>query len=239
MDVQKLAKQSSKIFSYFACLPTLSQARIRNTPFSQRKSTSLIALQAKWSQVDSLRQDRISVLQEYLIERSSFDLIFSGAQNFSSIGSCFPHSEGCKQLWDIEWCGSTGDCTSTRRALFVQYELSAKGLSDTAAMKATAPKAGTFVHIFSDGRHLKTIQLPTEKTDKDEPLHGRVCAEGAASVPFSSCSFSPDGKKILFLAEAVKPKSSSLPNGVSVSNQLSLQPLRRPCQYCNVVGCKF
>uniref|UniRef100_A0A0X3PQQ3 Acylamino-acid-releasing enzyme n=2 Tax=Schistocephalus solidus TaxID=70667 RepID=A0A0X3PQQ3_SCHSO len=224
MDVQTLAKQSSKIFSYFACLPTLSQARIRNTPFSQRKSTSLIVLQAKWNQVDSLRQDRISVLQEYIIDRPSFDLIFAGAQNFSSIGSCFPYSAdaGCKQLWDIEWHGSTDDSTSTLRALFVEYALPAKGLADSAAMKATAPKAGTFVHIFSDGRHLKTIQLPTEKTDKDEPLHSRVFAEGDASVPFSSCSFSPDGRKILFLADAVKTKSSSLPDGDSKEQRQTL-----------------
>ncbi|BHF59724.1 hypothetical protein SprV_0100268500 [Sparganum proliferum] len=215
MDVQALARQSSKVFSHFACLPTLSRARIRYTPFSHRKTTSLIALQAKWDQVDSLRQDRISIQQEYLIERSSFNLIFSGAQNFSSIGSCFPYSAGCKQLWDIEWCGSADGETSTRRALFVEYELPPKGLADSAAMKATAPKTGTFVHIFSDGRHLKTIQLPTEKIGENEPLHGRVFAEGDASVPFGSCVFSPDGRKILFLADAVKVKSSSLPDGDS------------------------
>lgn len=204
MDKSQIRIWASKLFSYYACLPSPVEASIRLTGSTNRTGPGLICnLYTKWKILDATRNDSIImnvVYHAHYDEESGLPHLIHNtlSESFSSFGSSFPYSSesGTKVLCDIEE-GQT-------RVFFTEYSLPSRALSDSGALKASAAIPGTFANVFSlqSGRLMKTIKLPTEDA-KNYPLcHGKVLASSDTSVPFSACRFCPtNSKKIVYLAE--------------------------------------
>ncbi|VDM32626.1 unnamed protein product [Hydatigera taeniaeformis] len=193
-------KWASSIFAHFSCLPAPLSARIR-IKRGLLGTEAKYSICSKWEQVDSYRNDRLIMDQEYQIFfRDRFgapELLFSSSATVTSLSSCSPQLSKTEDLlWDIEH--------GPLRVIFAAYALPGGNNGDSEAMKASAPVPGTFVHVFcsESGKRLKTIQLPTEKARDLPAVHGKVYGSGDSSVPFASCRFCPSNpNKIIYLAE--------------------------------------
>ncbi|KAF6775084.1 hypothetical protein AHF37_05184 [Paragonimus kellicotti] len=128
-------------------------------------------------------------------------------------GFPFPADNGTRLVWDIR-----SPPSSTMRAICLEYTHSPSVFKASSSTEACSPTVGTFVQIWSSGRLLKTIMLPTLEPTL---VHGKVYAD--ADGTFIGASWSSDSKKIVYLAEALRAERSESNESASLSTTFRYQ----------------
>ncbi|CAL8097794.1 unnamed protein product [Calicophoron daubneyi] len=188
----------SKIYARFATVPTVKRSKLLSVLGST--SHQKFSLTVEWKQLDFQRKDNTTFCQTYFlstekVESRSLSLDHVSEPCFSSLGLGFPFPKenGAHLVWEL--------CLDEQRlrAVCIEYARNATMLTSPAATRACCPEPGAFVQIWSDGRQLKNIKLPTSGPTA---LHGRIYSDGNPII--GGASWSPDGTHIVYVAESAR-----------------------------------
>ncbi|KAF5402947.1 Acylamino-acid-releasing enzyme [Paragonimus heterotremus] len=215
----RLVDRFLSVYTYFKTFPIVKRARV----VSALTGTDLnkLSLEVEWEQSDVSRTEIMRYIQHYYLTSTEHEspiatnLDYASEPELISLGNGFPFpaDNGTRLVWDIR-----SPPSPTMRAICLEYTQSPNVFKASSSTKACSPTVGTFVQIWSSGRLLKTIMLPTHKPTL---VHGKVYADAGGT--FIGAAWSSDSKKIVYLAEALRAEGSESNESTSVNSMFRYQ----------------
>ncbi|KAL3311583.1 X-ray repair cross-complementing protein 6 [Cichlidogyrus casuarinus] len=158
----------------------------------EQKTDKTATLVTEWSHIDVKKKEKLCYSKSIVLAPDYSEILSLSLSLNSNINS----------LWNIENADKF-------RAICAEIKPDNSG---NAAGKATSPNPGTYITIWDKDSKIKTIKLPNDskgetqssgdQTFNDAKTFGKVLSfKKNSDCPFAAAQWSPNGKKILFMAE--------------------------------------